>query len=74
MTEATGFEVRVWLCHRCGNYYGSKSEAQTDLTRRIVGQKDANFTPTPEKAHPRSRCPECGADRVPHTLVVTPDA
>jgi predicted RNA-binding Zn-ribbon protein involved in translation (DUF1610 family) len=52
----TKFPVFVWLCPDCGNYYGSSHAG--DLTKKL------NFNLQNKPTFARSRCPDCGGERV----------
>lgn len=70
MPQAGEKKVEVWVCPTddCGNYYGASSAGRLD--RYVTGDRGPNFE-RKGPGHPRSQCPDCGADREPHTLTVT---
>jgi rubrerythrin len=52
-------EVTVWVCPRCGNYYGATSAGNLHK----FWNRDMKGFPT----HRRSQCPNCKIPRKPHT-------
>lgn len=58
-------EIVVWVCPTsdCGNYYAASSAG--DLASKLTGDRGINWETWPERAHPRSQCPDCEADRIP---------
>lgn len=56
-------EVTVWVCPRCGNYFGSTS---TGNLRKFWNRDHKG-----KKTHRRSECPNCiGVTRQPRTFTL----
>lgn len=65
----SGRYVTVWVCPKCGNYYGSSTVEKVDLSTAWNAQNDqrTGYVPT----HPRSQCPECKTQRVKRQAFIT---
>lgn len=49
--------VTIWICPRCGNFYGSSSAGDLRASMNTDAKGRETF--------PRSRCPDCQTERIP---------
>lgn len=63
-------EVTVWVCPRCGNYYGASSIDGVDLRQEITFSEHHIPSGYMRSHCPRPSCKPDKIERAPHTFKV----